>query len=113
MFESDLGNFTGACPCSVDWDPPDIYDRAIRKARKEYTCIECRARIEKGQQYEYVRSLFEGSWETYRTCLPCAHLARSLGCRQHHGLWEQFYEMFGWSYTEDPADWEEDDDDED
>ena len=46
---SDLGNFTGACPCSMDYDAPDVYNRAIRKSRKEYKCIECGAVIPKGR----------------------------------------------------------------
>ena len=38
------------------------------------------------------------------------NIARSMGCRLHHGLYEQFYEMFGWNYLDDPADWEDDED---
>ena len=108
--ESDLGNLTGACPCSWgDWDPADIYDKQIRKARKEYRCIECGSMIPKGSKYEYIRVLYECRWDTYHTCLPCMNIALSLGCRLHHGLQEQFYDMFGWNYTDDPADWEDED----
>ena len=94
----------------MDYDATDVYNRAIRKSRKEYKCIECGAVIPKGSQYEHIKSLYDGHWDTYRTCLPCMNIARSMGCRLHHGLYEQFYEMFGWNYLDDPADWEDDED---
>lgn len=108
MMQSDLGNFAGSCPCDVDWDTPDIYDRNLRKARKEHRCIECNGIIRVNERYEHVKSLFDGHWYTYHTCMPCANIARSLGCRQHYGLGEQFFEMFGWNYLDDPADWDDD-----
>jgi hypothetical protein len=109
---TDLGMFgTGACECSADYDRPSVYSRTARQARKEHQCCECRATIKKGEVYEYVTLCYDGRWSEYKTCRPCAGIANDLGCRLHEGLYEQFFEIFGWNYLDDPADWDDDDDD--
>ena len=109
---SDLGNLSGSCPCSIDYDGPDVYSRTIRKARKEHRCCECGDWIRVGERYEYITALYPdcSGWDEFKTCLPCANLAMSMGCRQHMGLVEMFYDMFGWDYRDDPATWEDEDD---
>jgi len=57
----DIGDYEEMKPCKV----------VVRKARKQYKCIECGCNIEKGDKYEYVRGLCCGSWDTFRTCKTC------------------------------------------
>lgn len=42
-----------------------------RKARKPYTCCECQRAISAGERYEYVGGVYDGHFDTYRTCLHC------------------------------------------
>lgn len=44
------------------------------KARKTYRRCECREEIKPGDEYEYYRSLFDGSYATFRTCSPCIEI---------------------------------------
>ena len=99
---------TGACECSYDNDcAPKVYNKTIRKARKEHWCTECSDTIKKGERYEYVTSFYDGGWSEYKTCLPCVGIAEDLGCRLHQGLVEQFQETFGWDYRYDQTDWDD------
>lgn len=110
---SDLGMFgTGSCSCDFNGDcPPEVYNKTFRKARKEHRCTECGDWIKKGERYEHVAACYEGSWNEYKTCLPCVGIANDLGCRLHDGLVEQFQEIFGWDYRDDPATWDDDEED--
>jgi hypothetical protein len=106
---SDMGNLAGGCECS--WDDGEtcsIYERIMRKARKEHWCCECGDPIPKATTYEYVAMLFDGHWSHCKTCVPCMNIMENMGgCVPHGGLREAFYEMFRWNYLDDPADWED------
>ena len=110
--DSDLGTFgTGSCSCDYIYEcAPDVYRKQFRTAAKEHRCCECGDKIPKGQRYEYVTALYDGSWSVFKTCLPCAALAMDLGCRMHEGLVDQFFDRFNWDYREDPADWDDEED---
>jgi hypothetical protein len=65
-------------------------------ARKEYKCGECDDVIKKGDVYEYVKGLWEGYWETHRTCKTCVAIRDDLfHCGFAYGtLWEELREHF-------------------
>ena len=65
--------------CSCDYDPSDVWDANIQRARKQYHCDECGEDIHPGEHYERVGSLFDGRWSTYRFCLSCVEWSRALG----------------------------------
>ena len=83
-----------------------------RKARKEYTCIECKEKIEKGDTYQYVRGKWSVSkfsvekdnwvpikkWITIRTCAPCAAIRDHYSCAKHGctlgSMWQQIKTFF-------------------
>jgi len=68
------------CDCSSDFgEKPEFYEQRIVHARKKYRCIECDEVIEIGDRYEYFRGLWDGEFETYRICLPCASI-RNVYC---------------------------------
>jgi hypothetical protein len=67
------------CDCSCDPHdgcPSDVYEAAIRTARKAYHCCECGAEIARGQRYERVDALCDGSWQHVTTCLTCRAIRR-------------------------------------
>lgn len=102
------------CSCSCDLaDPAERYYSNIVTSRKSHKCCECGEPIPPGQRHE-LATLVWGSWPgrrvslVFRTCLPCYGIRRDYGCGIYEGLQEQFYECFGFHYTEIPV--REDDD---
>lgn len=79
--------------CFYDGDsdgPCDIYIDTRPRARKPHNCCECGGRIEPGEMYRRIKSLFDGSFTTEIVCDRCeavrtriheVELAR--GCREH------------------------------
>ncbi len=70
------------CSCSFssgsDYDPVVILDECYRRARKPYTCLECRRPIKRGDKYYYERFMNDGEFETVRTCLDCLSVRHNL-----------------------------------
>jgi len=65
--------------CDCDCDPPTFYESKLVKARKAHKCSECLRVIEKGEQHEYAKGLWEGDFSDFRTCSTC--LAMIAECR--------------------------------
>jgi len=57
--------------CYCDYEPADVYQATVRKARKEHSCDECGAKIIPGDRYENVFGVWEGSSSTWKTCAYC------------------------------------------
>lgn len=57
-----------------DGEYPAVIDKARKKARRDYVCSECWHAIHKGDTYEHVRGLWDGTWSTCITCAFCADL---------------------------------------
>jgi hypothetical protein len=53
---------------------PDIIEVTSVRARKSHYCYECSARILKGEEYERVKGLWDGHWDTFSTCNICIEL---------------------------------------
>jgi hypothetical protein len=101
----DLG-----CSCSwYDGDSADVCTVKVVKGRKEYKCCECDDVIVKGERHEYVRMLYDGSWSTYRTCIPCVNIRKDLWCGSSPigCIRNEINDLYGFDYTKVP----EDDDD--
>ena len=61
------------CSCAIDMDSYDeviVRKQEIRKARKIHICNECRRKIIK-EEYEYQTFIFEGEYDTHKTCTDC------------------------------------------
>lgn len=101
------------CDCIgfEDYDPPEFYSKAIRKAAKDYVCCECSGDIIKGTEHEYVTGKSEGNWWNYRTCIGCMNLRNdTCKCGFIHGtLADCVYEAFGVDIIHGDDDEEEDD----
>jgi len=53
---------------------PQIFNRYLRKARKQHLCCECRKPIKTGDTYWFARGLWDHRWGTYKVCVPCEKL---------------------------------------
>lgn len=51
--------------------PPDAISTVIRKARKVHVCSECCDQIAANESYEYVSGVWDGSPDSFKTCLLC------------------------------------------
>ncbi len=102
-----------SCDCSVDVDDAaDIYRDEFPRAKKAHVCCECREAILPGQKYQKSTMLFDGSWQTFKTCMACYHI-RLRYCPNgsyFEQLREHISECLGFDYTEVPEDEEEEED---
>jgi len=57
-----------------DGETPKVFDCRIVKANKNHECCECHKEIMRGEEYEYLRGLWEDQWLSFKTCLDCAEL---------------------------------------
>jgi len=62
-----------------------------RIARKEHKCCECQLIIAPGDKYQIVKGCWEGKWEQYKTCSPCADLREEI----LKGCWDKEWPPFG------------------
>lgn len=106
---TDLGC---ACICSWDYDPADVYNEKIQKARKKHTCCECGEAIQPGEKYQYAAGLWEGHWEHFKTCTPCLRIRKDVCCDGFifGELREAIGEAYGFDYV--TGDYGDDDEEE-
>lgn len=94
---SDLG-----CTCSCpDYEPADVFEEKLVRARKTHECCECGAEISKGEEHEVASGLWEGDWSRYRTCLLCVRIRNDM-CRCGHvfgGLRDTLWSEAGFDYV--------------
>lgn len=71
----------GNCSCVYsDYECSVVWSAKIVKARKQYRCTECGGVIQRGDKYERIGSLYDGSWSTYRVCSVCQEIAEVFFC---------------------------------
>jgi len=74
---------------------PEVCSETRPKARKEHRCCECRRIIKKGEQYNNTSGLWDGGWDTYKTCTDCESIRDALFCSFiYETLWGQLSETF-------------------
>lgn len=57
--------------CCIEGDEPAVSVEAWRTAKREHRCCECGDTIKPGERYQHVRGLWEGKWDTFKTCSEC------------------------------------------
>lgn len=60
-----------ACCCIDVFDGNEFEAEINRRARKKYTCCECRRTIPVGAGYWVASIKYEGDWSRFRTCELC------------------------------------------
>lgn len=58
----------------TDSEPLQLKRETFPVARKQYKCCERGSDIGPGEKYQCITGLFEGQFDTYRTCLICANI---------------------------------------
>ena len=87
------------CPLSSggdDDESPSCCKQTVRRARKEHQCTECYEAITRGQKYEHVSGIWDGSPSTYKTCMSCVEIRDHFACGGfYYGqLWNDLEENF-------------------
>jgi hypothetical protein len=85
------------CPLQGnDGEGPTCSSRAVRKARKEHTCSECREPIPKGTTYDYSSGIWDGRADSFKTCLLCVEIRDHFACEGwvYETLWSDLTENF-------------------
>lgn len=85
-----------ACFCDEPDDVSQLLRREQHKARTPHKCGECRCTIQPGDVYEIDVTVFEGHINTYKTCLPCLNIRKSLfRCGWYYGdMWGNIHEEY-------------------
>lgn len=69
---------------TMDYDGGNSFEsEEVRRARKQYKCVECRETIAIGDKYHYEVGLNDGHFFTNRTCEPCYEIRSAFCC----GAW--------------------------
>jgi hypothetical protein len=85
------------CPLgSNDGDGPSCYKQTVRKARKKHQCCECAQDIMPGQRYQHDSGIWDGSPNSYKTCLSCVEIRDHFACDGfiYEQLWNDLAENF-------------------
>lgn len=66
----------------------------VVKGRKDYRCCECSRPLPKGTIHHADTGLWDGGWDTYRTCMLCAQVRKDfMECGYTYGeLWMELRE---------------------
>lgn len=58
--------------CAIDdCEPATVWTEAWRVGRKPWRCFECDRTIPVGEHHNYVSTLVEGRWDSFRRCGHC------------------------------------------
>ena len=75
------------CCCIDSYDDgPEFSTQQLQRARKPHQCCECHKTILAGSLYERVSGVWDGQFQTYKTCARCANIRND-------------YFPYGWYYT--------------
>jgi len=86
--------FDACCCIEVGDDAPDVFSQTEPRARKEYVCGECDAKILPGQRYRRETGKWKDSWNTHITCIACAAMRDDrMSCGYFYGqIWNDLAE---------------------
>jgi hypothetical protein len=62
---------------------PSVYSESTPTARKEHKCCECGGTIQIGEKYHYCHGIWDGRASTYKVCVDCDSLRKSLDAEAH------------------------------
>lgn len=92
-----------SCDCSIDLDRverPSVCHVEWRKARRKHWCCECTEEIKVGERHEYATGIWDGNWDSHRTCATCVAI-RERYCPHGYiygGLAETIKDCLGFDY---------------
>lgn len=80
-----------------DCEGPEFFTQKIYTAKKDYHCCECSEAISASTKYEKTVGKWDGSLDTFRTCLSCMEIRDHFNCGSgflFQELWSQLEENF-------------------
>jgi hypothetical protein len=96
-----------ACCYADEGEPPSFEaDKLWRKARKVHRCCEChRDSIKPGDLYLIEAGIWDGEWETFKTCRVCYGVRSDFfkGGFVYGRMWENLYGCYATGDKEDDA----------
>lgn len=81
--------------CYCDFDKPEFFRKRFIHAKKEHKCCECGKVIQVGSEYEYISGKWDGSFDSFKSCMKCSDLRSSLAevaCPYYGGLFDEYWE---------------------
>lgn len=87
------------CPLSGcdDGNHPEVFTSRRIKAAKDHRCRECDETIPKGAVHELDKGIWDGRWDSIRTCLSCVEIRNHFACGNgwvYGQLWYDLEENF-------------------
>lgn len=87
------------CPLSGSGDcpAPEAFTSRRVHAGRAHRCCECDHPIAKGESHEIDKGLWDGRWDTFRTCLLCVEIRGHFDCGGgwiYECLWSDLEENF-------------------
>lgn len=73
---------------------PKCYRERTATARIEHRCCECLKLIEIGEKYISATGIWNGAWESHKTCARCDHL-KTLTLRKYPPVHDDEGPIFG------------------
>jgi hypothetical protein len=65
-------------PMCFDGEPAAVFEAVDRIARSEKRCCECGVIIGRGEQYRDNRGMWDGEWQNFPQCMPCAEIVERI-----------------------------------
>ena len=76
-----------SCVCIEVDDHPQFSSIGEPKANKVHICCECNGDIAPGERYERATLLYDGHWNTYKTCKICLRIRKDwFQCGWYYGM---------------------------
>lgn len=87
---------------------PTLCNESTPVARKQHVCCECGCTIDPGEKYHRVEGLWDGSFQTFKTCEFCAQVRvradNEVNEYGYHGVpFTELWECMGIDYAGQPA----------
>lgn len=79
--------------CLCDFEEPTVYWESEPTAKKRHVCCECRSSIPIGDKYHLFKGVWEGEFQSYKTCTVCQAVKEEaykagFDCIYFEQLWE-------------------------
>lgn len=90
-----------SCVYVMDYDPPQLYNEKLAKAKEEHSCCECGKKIQPEDQYVYISGKWEGRFNVFKMCVVCKEIIDAFFCDGFlfevvlDNLWEHIADMQG------------------